>query len=327
MSVTPGVNISELADHLERHTRENPELLTQRLLGLDGVLDYATLLVDVVDEVPLTELFTNEVVQPGGKDTFNPKELAGFKQRIGKVRSAKVDMTLTPTRIDAMWRSWLGQQMRGTGADVYDIPFEQEIYNRIIDQVVDDMRMKVNYKGVYNASGTAAADVMDGWIKKITDAIAADEIPASHLVPTPEAITSANALDKFELLVNIIPDKYWTNNMVAICSPATKRKYEQDYRNSHGALPYNTEFRKTVLDGTEIELVAEPGLTGTDWIIVTERGNLVWMIDTLTKMAAPIIEKEKRNLHMLLDYKVGVDFGIAEKIWLYQDPASIAGSV
>jgi len=294
---------------------EDYQLLSKILLSNLSFLNYMTPLADVKDEIPLTELFITEVLQPGNKDTFTPKGGANFKARIGKVRPGKVDLRFTPTQITTLYKSYLGQ-VSGGKIDIYQFPFEAFIMTKIIERLRRDIHLRAVFTGVYNAAGTAAADIMDGLLTKVAADITAGNIPASNVLAG-APITAVNAYDQVSALVDrVVADpEYNSVPMVMLLSPLNMRRYNQDYQTTFGALPYNNGFEQQIIDGTSIRFVVEPGLTGSNRLIVTPQENFYWLVDDQSRIDTLTVEYALRNISVMVDFNAGVEYGIAELIW------------
>jgi hypothetical protein len=309
----PGLNMTGLPSKLKDYTvKEQAKLLSRILISGLSFLDYMELFDEVTDELPLTEMFVDSVLQPGGKDTFTPKGSANFKARMGKVRSCKVDFKLTPTQITAMWKSYVGKINKSTRESVYDVPFQQFIVDKITEKLKNDLQLAAVFKGVYNPEGTGAADVFDGILAKLK---VAGVLPAGNIAAG-TAMSDANAIAQFEKVADLVPAEYVNEDLVAIVNPNFAKYYNRDYRNTYGA---NTNakdgFTKTKLEGTNIEIISEPGLAGTNGLIITPRNNAVWLCDSMRKTDAFIIEKSQRNIELMVDFEAASDVAIAELVW------------
>ncbi|MCC2546425.1 hypothetical protein LJY25_08210 [Hymenobacter sp. BT175] len=306
------VDFSGLPARLKDYSYKNSEtLLTQTLIDGMSFLNYMNLLVDVTDRVDLTQMFISEVLQPGGKDSFTPKGTVGFKNREGRVRDCKVDFLLTPKLINAMWKSYLGRINKSRRGDVYDAPFFQFILERIAAKVREELQLKAAFQGVYREDSQLAARVFDGILPLLSDAGA---VPAGNIFAG-APITQNNAIDQLEGLVSLVPSDKINEDLICLVEPTVMRHYNLDYRATFGTIGTYTEFKKTVLDGTNITLIAEPGLSGTNGVIITERENLTWLTGELNQLDAFVIEKSKRNVNVMLDFQASADFALGEMVW------------
>jgi hypothetical protein len=310
------LDLSLLPSKLKDYNMANKtELLTK--LMMDGRPEYMTLLAGVKDEVPLTELAIGSIVQPGSKDTFDPlNNVIQFKANIGKVRECKVDLQFKHTQVLNLWKSYYGQVMAGA-IDPYVLPYEAYIMEKIIAKAHDDIRKIALFKGVYNAAGTAPIDLFDGLLTKVAAYITAGGIPAGN-VATGAAITATNAYDQMMLIVDALyanGGAYVTEPLVALMAPENARFYFQDYAATRGAIPYNTSFEKKLVEGTNIEIIAEPGMTGSDRIIVTPKSNLFFLIDEENQMNDVKTEYALRNINIMMDFRMAPEIGIQDLIW------------
>ena len=309
------IDFSALPDRLKNYSlKHNSKILTKLMIDGMAFLQYVQLLIGN-DEVSLTEMVLSEVLQPGGKDDFNPK--GGFKPkpRIGKVRPCKVDMTFKHSDITRIWKSYLGELAKATARNSpYDLPFESFFVEQIIKKAQNDLRLKAAFKGVLKADGTAAADTMTGWLTLIKNRVTSLEIPTANVFAG-APITSSNAIDQFRGVKKLISDEYRDLPLVCFAAPSKIEAYMEDYQITHGSLPYNTEFKKNTLDGSNIRFIAEPGMSGSDRIFITLEENMFWLADNVANTSSIIIEKEKRNIHVLMDFECAPEFGIDELIW------------
>lgn len=312
------VDLSQLPAKLGTYAQTNLKQLLSAILLKDlSFMNYFGNTLVTNDEVPIMQLVMNSVLQPGAKDAFNPTGAGVFKARIGKVRPCKVDLTFSPSRIEAMWKSYIGM-IDGGKIDAAVIPFEAFIILKVIEKVKEDLQLRAVFKGVLNGAGTTPADTMDGLIKLIQAAGTSGEIPGANIAAAPGGITESNAGDKFKAVFDKVAatnDAYFAVPMVCAASPNNVRKYNIWYQTTYGALPYNKEFNKTYLDGTLVELTSEPGLSGTDHIFITPKDNLFWLVDNQGKQEQVTVEKEKRNIHFLMDFNAAPDFGMGQLIW------------
>lgn len=309
------VDMTDLAASLTDQALEAKTDLYMTIVD-DSAYDFFTVIPDVLDEVPLTQMLMDRILQPGGKKTFDPKAALSFKNRMGKVRNAKVDLQFTPEDIETMRRSWLGIMYKSKNTLTPDnFPFSQYILDRVVKQFALDLKY-AKIKGVYNAAGTAAIDVMDGLLTLVDADVTALNIPAANVF-TGAAITSSNAVAQFEGVGHKPYGSQFYSKvpMIMLAAPENILNYELNFRSTFGSLPYNLGFDKKTIYGTNIELVAVEDMIGSDRLIVTQKENLIDLMDDPSNMGNIIIEKEKRNINIMMDIREGVNYAIAETIW------------
>ena len=308
-----GIDFTGLPDKMKAYSlREGESLLSTILIDDQEFLNYMDLLVDVVDEQALTQMYIDSVLQPGGKDEFNAKGTAQFKNRIGKVRDCKIDFTLTPKQINAMWKSYLGRINKSKRGDVYDAPLQQYILEKISSKGKEELRLAAMFKGVFNDAKTASNRVFDGILPLLSDAGIIDAKQIFAGAP----VTQANAIDQLEGVADKVPSQYVNTDIVALVEPDVAKFYNRDYRATYGTKQDYSGFEHKLLDGTRIEIVPEPGLAGTGAILMTPRNNFVWMTGELNSQDAFIIEKRRRNIDIMADFQAAPDLAIAELVWV-----------
>jgi hypothetical protein len=318
------IDFSGLGSKIASYTlREAGQLLTTILITDQSFLNYMELYPDVTDQLALTQMFVTSVLQPGNKDTFDPKGTVGFKNRIGQVRPCKIDYTLTPTTITAMWKGYLGRIAKSKRGDIYDVPFQQYIIDKLAERAKEEMHLDAVFKGVYNAEKKTANRVFNGLLPLMSQA----GVIASKQIFTGAPITQNNAIDQLEGIADLVPSHLINKDLVMLVEPGVAKYYNRDYRNTYGGNTNNTGgFDHKTLDGTNITIVPEPGLADTGGIICTLRNNLVWMTGPLG--GGPnsfVIEKHRRNVDIMADFEAAPDFAIAEYVWT-NDKALTAGA-
>lgn len=297
-------------------------------LGLDVVLmkimlggrpDYFNLLTGVVDEVPLTELTIGSIVRPGGVNTFDPVAGAvGYKARIGKTRHAKVDLLLQHTFIMNAYKSYRAKVIGGQ-IDPFKVPFEAELMTAIMTKASQEIRQEIIFKGKYNASGTTARAVADGILFKVITDVESNAIPAANRTAG-AAITSSNAYDEVRKLVTVVtnnPD-YANEPMILLLSPAKMLQYEEDYAATRGTAFAVTSWTQRTVEGTNIMFKVEPGMQGSDRLICTPARNLYYMVNEESQQNNIRTQEFNRDLKLMMDFHIGVEYGIAEEIFVNQ---------
>lgn len=306
------VDFSGLPARLKDYSiRETETLLTDALIDGMKFLEYMGLLVGVTDKVDLTRMFISEVLQPGGKDTFTPKGKITFKNRIGQVRDCKVDYSFTPKEINAMWLSYMGRIYKSKRGSVYDIPFQQFILEKITSKAKEELHLLGLFKGVYREDSKKANRIFDGILPLLSDA---GIVPSANIFAG-APITQQNAIDQLEGIADKVPSELINTDLIALVEPEVMKFYNRDYRATYGQIGTYTEFKHTMLDGTNITLVPEPGLAQTGGVLMTERENFKWLTGDLNRMDAFIIEKNKRNVDIMLDFQAAPDLSISERVW------------
>lgn len=191
-----------------------------------------------------------------------------INQRTIAVEKAQIFMTFCVEDLDAYFtRQYL------TGSSNYDGlgMAESQFIDQIVKQIQADME-----NGIWNYT-IAGTNPFDG----LAATIAIDK--ASTAIPAPQAlsgaVTATNALPTVNAVRNAVPanllDHIDNGEYILLMSHAAKRQYELDYQTTYGSLPYNTEFNKDFINGTNIKMIAVSGLTGNKMLMVNK--NHLWM--------------------------------------------------
>ena len=193
------------------------------------------------------------------------------------------------------------------------------------------------WNAVRNDSGTTSADLFNGF-----DTITASEIGAStptistsigNLFEFSEAITASNAVDMIKALCEaaseFLVDAGQRVNLY--CSPAIYRNYLKDYQSTVGAIPYNTSYDKTVVEGFEnVHFVPLYNKANSPYIHLSPASNMLVGVNHEGEEEDIRIEKHEA---FVLQYIATMFFGVQfesinpERLLvgkLYQAPGKVA---
>lgn len=138
------------------------------------------------------------------------------------------------------------------------------------------------FNAVRNDNGTTSADLFNGF-----DTIMAGEIGAAtptvstaigNLYEFDAAITANNAVDQIVALCEAAHELLVSGarKVNLYCAPAIYRAYLKDYQASNGALPYNTEFRKAVVEGFEqVNFVPLYNMAASPYVYISPASNML----------------------------------------------------
>ncbi len=314
------LNTANLAANLKERLSDEQALFAKYFTMMDND-GHMVVYENVVDKLPLYELDVADPGQPG-KSTFTPKTgVLDWVNRTLQVQEGEVTLEITKDQIEAFHKTHLAKIAAATRrGSVYDLPFEQYMFQRVIAKLVDQIERTMKWKGARNAAGTTSADIADGFETKIAADITATVIPAANVATGAlGGITEANAEAEFKKVVDVLTTQnpeYLAQDLVCYASPEAVRYYWLNYRANHGALPYNQNFAKRILDDMDnIELLPQIGLSGDSRVVITPRFNFALGSDALERINNIEIEYHKRNILFMIDFKIGTEYGIAELIW------------
>lgn len=159
---------------------------------------------------------------------------------------------------------------------------ETEIAKAILAAEMKSLSAKLNmslFPAVRNAAGTSSKDLYNGF-----DTIAATEIAASkitvakkNLFEFSEAITSSNAVDALKALYRGASDELREQEVKLFLPYSIYDAYCDDYQATVGAAPYNKEFKKTLLEGSNnlCELAPLASKKDTPFLQLTSKKNML----------------------------------------------------
>ena len=158
--------------------------------------------------------------------------------------------------------------------------------------------------------GAKTSELFDGF-----DTITAAEIAAGNLSSakgnymTVEAITAANAVDTLKSIYRAASDELQGQQVKMFISRDIYNAYVDDYQATVGAVPYNTDFKKTTLEGSDglCELVPLVSKKGSQYIHLTPKANM--LVGYGAGMADENIRIEKYH-EFLLSYVATMYFGV-----------------
>ena len=139
------------------------------------------------------------------------------------------------------------------------------------------------FDAVRNDNGTKSKDLFNGFDTIMTAEIGAATPTVStdlgNLFEFDAAINANNAIDQLTAMCESASDLLVDNDDREVnlyCSRAIYRAYLKDYQASNGALPYNNEFYKPVIEGFEnVHFVPLYNMAKSPYVYLTPRSNML----------------------------------------------------
>jgi hypothetical protein len=141
------------------------------------------------------------------------------------------------------------------------------------------------FTAVRNANGTTTNTLFDGF-----DTITAADVTAGNLstaknnyLVASSVISSANAEGELKAYYRSCSDELRGQPVKMLISQNIYDAYCDSYQTNHGALPYNKEFDKTYLEGSQgkCELVPIVGKANSEYIHITPKTNILVGVDQM----------------------------------------------
>jgi hypothetical protein len=172
---------------------------------------------------------------------------------------------------------------------------------------------KCLFSAVRNATKGETKDLFNGFDTITTMEIAAGTISVAnenYMVLT-ENITSTNAVDMLKSVYENAHEELQGQPSKMFINRNIYNAYNKDYQSSNGALPYNTEYKKTFLEGTDdlCELVPMPNKKGSPYIHLTTKKNMTIGVNQDGEEEKITVEKHAAfTLQFIMTMFFGVQF-------------------
>lgn len=261
----------------------------------------------VKGQMPLTEHLLGTLVQRW-KKTFDPTASISFKVRNLITYPAKVDLQIYPQEFET---TYLGMARR-PGFQPDDLPFEAFILEQVLAKVQAEMETAA-WTAVLDATpddGDPLTELFDGFLELVADAITATDLTAI----TTAAHSTSNAVTNAELVHAGLAPVYQQEETYMFCSMNFARMYNQHYREAFGK--YAGVEKRNGMDMVRLDfgncyLVPTVGMGTSSRLICTPASNLHYGYDLDGDSANIRVEKNHRSLDFMIDFKFGVQIGIA----------------
>jgi hypothetical protein len=188
-----------------------------------------------------------------------------------------------------------------------------EINHAVLAYLMKQLSKSLNshiWNAVRNDTGTTTVDLFNGFDTIATTEITAGNISTSNknLYEFPELISRVNAVDLLKEFYWSASDELQGEKSKLFITNDIYHSYIEDYKATTGAIPYNREFQKTVLEGsdTNCELVPLPNKKGSPYIQLTTKGNMLIGTDQQSDLEKIIVEKHEP---WRLDFIAALFFG------------------
>lgn len=310
---TESINRTELAAfraYVETHRADMLELV---LRGAPSIQHF-TRVPGVAGELVMEWSDIQDVVGPWAAD-FN-SGANKFTRKPVRVRSyfQKAEARFSPKSDFATYRGFLVN----TKMSAIDYPYARWAMEKMARKIKTQLEFDQIFTGDYSPTPTTASEMFNGLLT-----ILADDQAAGTPVLTPVTtgvLSAANIIDQVEQMEDAINEEYRTQDMYMYVAPEIFKMYRRAYRAASGFDPMNkdTDTPDMIkLDGTNTQLISCPGMTGSQRIILTPKGNVYYAYDDPTDDAVFEMEQDHRYLDVWCDFWGGVGFFILDPRIVY----------
>jgi hypothetical protein len=251
---------------------------------------------------------TDAVLQGGDTCGYTSSGTTAFTQRNITVGRMKVQETLCPRSLEQYW-----MQTQLTAGSTYDgVPFEQAFSEQKALRIAEALENAI-WQGNAYFSG----------INQLLNAASGSTISGNTgAVSASVGITTSNVISIFDGIYNQIPQAILTrNDLVIFCGWNNFRTLIGAFKASTGVM-YNQVDLAGLADGdiiypgTNVRVVAVPGLTNTNRIVCTYLGNLFYGTDLLSdeEQFSIWFSKDNDEVRFQAAFKAGVQFAYPDQI-------------
>lgn len=247
----------------------------------------------------LIKRFKKEFAPGSGTFKFVPRHL--------DVIAAKIDEQIYPQEYAS---TYLGLAQR-QGFNHQENPFEGYILNKLFQKKDNEKDIAI-WQGEAIGSPTDTSplvDLMDGFLKRITDALSNNEITA---VST-GALTLDDMVTQTESVYKGLGSEQRNEQVTIFMSVDNWALYAESYRENYSKNYAQKEIaglQPIRLDGGNAWIVPMPGMGTSDRIIATTVDNMHYGFDSESDDKMMNFEKNHRAIDWYMDFKFGCQIGI-----------------
>lgn len=280
------------------------ELLHLPIIGLEETLKYMTVRGNIRFKETVGAIALGAQFQPYKQNMSSEKDLT-LNLRTLETFMGAVVLDFDPNSV--------AQKVIGEKAATKGIAMKQaEIAKDVLVELAKDLSEHLNeviWTAKRNAEGTTSADLFDG-LDTITIAeIAAGKISvaAKNYIKLTEVITEANCYDVLKkALRKSSPLLRKEKNLFLYCDPVYREMYDDAYLATHKGVSYYTNYEQAKLEGTKIQWADMSNKSGSKFLHLSTKGNMLIGCDQMSDMESINVEKYKS---FVLTFEATMFFG------------------
>jgi hypothetical protein len=249
---------------------------------------------------------TDAQIQSGDACGYTTSGTTAFTQRNITVGRMKVQETLCPRSLEQYWM----QTQLTQGSNYEGVPFEQAFSEQKALRIAEALENAIwqgnaYFSGINQLLNAASGSVVSGNTAAISG-----------------AITSTNVISIFDTIYTRIPQAILTKtDLVMFCGWDTFRLLVMAFKANTGVMYNQVDLAgladgEIVYPGTNIRVIAVPGLTGTSRIVATYLGNLFYGTDLLSdeEQFSIWFSRDNDEVRFQAAFKAGVQFAYPDLI-------------
>lgn len=265
------------------------ELVSLPVLSARNTLQHLTPMPGLHGRVVLSELGGGAELGPYDPDRVDSDQLPLSKREI-EVFLGSMVKKFDPNQL----RDTVFGQVLSQGEGLKDVDFARQILAYLGAQLGRSLEGCI-FSAKRNANGTKTADLFNGFdtltAEAVTDGTIAADLGNLHVLSA--AADKTNAVDLLKEFYWSASDDLQMQDTKLFMPVALYNLYNEAYKLETGLVPYNTEYKKTYLEGSNnrCELVPVVSKKGATYIQLTPRQNMVYAYGNGLAEEQVIIEK------------------------------------
>lgn len=269
------MSLMTLASELNQSAQKyRKKLLTLPSIGIDEGIKYMTGFPGVTYQETIGELLSDAELRPYDGNT-NSGENESMSERTLETFLGSCVELFDPNSV----RQTIWAQLAAHGDAIKDPELRRAMLFAIMDSIMSKLNASL-FTANRNASGSTTADLFNGF-DTITDTeIAAGKIAAGkgNYKALSDEITSSNAYDTLKEVYRNMSDELKAKKSFMFVPFSVAEAYDDDYQATVGAIPYNNEFKKRFIEGSNglCEIVPLVSKANSDYIHISTKKNMVY---------------------------------------------------
>lgn len=253
------------------------ELLIMAVLGLQGTLQHMTLRTGVRYKETVGELSGPVELMPYSGELLNDDYEEDGIVIAGRDLETYLGQAVKLFDPNTLISSLYGAAVtKGSGLENLDI--NKAVLTLMMRKISGGLNKSI-FNGVRNAAGKTTSTLFNGF-----DKIALTEVTAGNITVAKgnrydfaAAITANNAVDSLKAAYRACSDELKAEMTKMIIPQAIYDAYVDDYQTTVGSVPYNQQFEKTFLEGSDrrCELVPLVGKKDAPYLQITTKENML----------------------------------------------------
>lgn len=280
-------------------------LLLLPIFTLEESLQHMSLRVDLRDREIVGQLEANMQFRPHDIKAIDQSDINIIAREL-EVFHGSVVKEFDPLQV--VKTLYGNNVLKGEGLKT--VPITLQVLSYLAKKLGENLHM-VLWNAVRNPSGSTSKDLFNGF-----DTITQTEITDSkvttalgNLYEFGEAIDETNAVDALKTLFESAHDLLQSQNTKLFIPRSIYNAYVKDYQATVGATPYNREYKKTFLEGSDdkCQLVPLSNKKGSNFIHLTTASNMLIGVNTTNDQSSITVEKHSA---WVLQFVAACMFGV-----------------